>query len=44
MKILAVMGSPRGKGAGYRIVRKIEERMQALGAVSSSISSSKMWT
>jgi len=33
VKILAVMGSPRGKGAGYRIVRKIEERMQALGDV-----------
>ncbi len=33
MKILAVMGSPRGKGCGYRIVRMVENRMKALGEV-----------
>ena len=33
MKILAVMGSPRGKGAGYKIVQKIEDRMKAMGNV-----------
>ena len=27
MKIIAIMGSPRGKGSGYKIVKKIEERM-----------------
>ncbi len=33
MKIIAIMGSPRGKGSGYRIVRMIEERMKALGVI-----------
>ena len=33
MKILAVIGSPRGKGAGYQVVHKIEERMKTLGEV-----------
>ena len=33
MKILAVIGSPRGRGAGYQVVKKIEERMKALGEV-----------
>ena len=33
MKILAIMGSPKGKGAGFRIVTKIEQRMKALGDV-----------
>ncbi len=33
MKILAVMGSPKGKGSGYRIVKKIEDRMKTLGPV-----------
>jgi len=33
MKILAVMGSPRGKGAGYWIIRKIEDRMKSMGDV-----------
>jgi hypothetical protein len=28
MKIIAVMGSPKGKGAGYKIVRMIEDRMK----------------
>jgi multimeric flavodoxin WrbA len=31
MKILAIMGSPKGKGAGYRIVKMIEDRMKAMG-------------
>jgi multimeric flavodoxin WrbA len=31
MKIVAIVGSPRGKGSGYRIVRKIEDRMRAIG-------------
>ena len=31
MKILAIMGNPRGKGSGYKIVRKIEDRMRAAG-------------
>ncbi len=33
MKILAIMGSPKGKGSGYRIVKKIESRMKAVGDV-----------
>ena len=33
MKILAVMGSPKGKGAGYKIIRKIEEGMKMMGDV-----------
>jgi multimeric flavodoxin WrbA len=31
MKVIAIIGSPRGKGAGYKVVRQIEERMKALG-------------
>ncbi len=31
MKILAIMGSPKGKGSGYRIVKIIEDRMKAIG-------------
>jgi multimeric flavodoxin WrbA len=31
MKILAIIGSPKGKGSGYRIVKKIEDRMKAQG-------------
>jgi multimeric flavodoxin WrbA len=34
MKILAIMGSPKGKGAGYKIVQKIEEELNKLGEVS----------
>ena len=33
MKIVATMGSPKGKGSGYRIVRMIEDRMKAIGDV-----------
>lgn len=33
MKILAIMGSPRGKGSGYGIVRMVEDRMKAMGDV-----------
>jgi len=33
MNIVAIMGSPKGKGAGYRIVRAIEDRMKAIGDV-----------
>ena len=33
MKILAIMGSPRGKGSGYKIVKMIENRMIAKGDV-----------
>ena len=33
MKILAIMGSPKGKGSGYKIVRRIEDRMKAVGDV-----------
>jgi multimeric flavodoxin WrbA len=33
MKILAIMGSPKGKGSGYKVVKKIEDRMKALGDV-----------
>ncbi len=33
MKILAIMGSPKGKGSGYEIVKKIEDRMKSMGDV-----------
>ena len=33
MNIVAIMGSPKGKGAGYRIVRAIEDRMKEIGDV-----------
>lgn len=33
MKIIAVMGSPRGKGAGYQIVRMIEDKMKVMGSI-----------
>lgn len=33
MKALAIMGSPKGKCAGYKIVRRIEDRMKAMGDV-----------
>ena len=33
MKIIAIMGSPRGKGSGYKIVKMIEERMKTMGKV-----------
>jgi multimeric flavodoxin WrbA len=33
MKIVAVMGSPRGRGAGHEIVKKIEQTMAAMGEV-----------
>ena len=33
MKIVATMGSPKGRGAGYRIVRMIEDRMKSIGDV-----------
>jgi multimeric flavodoxin WrbA len=33
MKILAIMGSPKGKGSGYRVVQLIEKRMKELGEV-----------
>ncbi len=33
MKILAIIGSPRGKSSGYKIVRMIEDRMKSLGEV-----------
>jgi multimeric flavodoxin WrbA len=33
MKILAIMGSPKGKGSGYRIVKMVEDRMKAMGDV-----------
>ncbi len=33
MKILAVIGSPKGKGSGYRIVKMVEDRMKAVGSV-----------
>ena len=33
MKIIAVMGSPKGKGSGYKIVKMIEEKMKAMGDV-----------
>lgn len=33
MKIVAIIGSAKGKGAGYKIVRMIEDRMKAMGDV-----------
>jgi multimeric flavodoxin WrbA len=33
MKILAIIGSPRRKGSGHKIVRMIEDRMKAMGDV-----------
>lgn len=33
MKILAIMGSPKGKGSGYKVVRMVEERMRQKGDV-----------
>ena len=33
MKVLAIMGSPKGKGNGFRVTRRIEEPMQQLGDV-----------
>lgn len=33
MKIIAIMGSPKGKGSGYRIVKIIEDKMKAMGDV-----------
>ncbi len=33
MKIIAIMGSPKGKGSGYKIVKMIEDRMMAMGDV-----------
>jgi multimeric flavodoxin WrbA len=31
MKVIAIMGSPKGKGSGYKVVKKIEEKMKTLG-------------
>ncbi len=33
MKILAIIGSPKGKGSGFRIVKMIEDRMRAMGDI-----------
>jgi multimeric flavodoxin WrbA len=33
VKIVAIMGSPRGKGSGYKIARKIEDRMKSMGDI-----------
>jgi multimeric flavodoxin WrbA len=33
MNVLAIIGSPKGKGSGYNVTRRIEERMQYLGHV-----------
>lgn len=33
MKVLAIMGSPKGKGSGYRVVQLVEKRMKELGHV-----------
>ena len=33
MKVIAIMGSPKGKGAGYKVVRQVEDKMKALGDV-----------
>jgi multimeric flavodoxin WrbA len=33
MKIVAIVGSPKGKGSGHRIVKMIEDRMKAMGDV-----------
>lgn len=34
MKILAILGSPKGKGSGYKLVKAIEEELRQLGEVS----------
>jgi multimeric flavodoxin WrbA len=33
MKVLAIMGSPKGKGSGYKVVQLVEKRMKELGDV-----------
>ncbi len=33
MKILAVMGSPKGKGQGYKIAEKVEKKMKKFGDI-----------
>jgi multimeric flavodoxin WrbA len=33
MKVLAIMGSPKGKGSGYKVVQLVEKRMKELGEV-----------
>jgi multimeric flavodoxin WrbA len=33
MKILAIMGSPKGKGNGYKAVKRIEDKMKEMGGV-----------
>jgi multimeric flavodoxin WrbA len=33
MKVLAIMGSPKGKGSGYKVVQLIEKRMKEAGDV-----------
>jgi multimeric flavodoxin WrbA len=33
MKVLAIMGSPKGKGSGYKVVQLIEKRMKEAGSV-----------
>ncbi len=33
MKIIAIMGSPKGKGSGYKVIRMIENRMKEMGGV-----------
>jgi len=33
MNIIAIIGSPKGKGSGYKIVRMIEDRMKAMGDI-----------
>lgn len=33
MRVIAIMGSPKGKGSGYTVVRKIEDRLKKLGDV-----------
>ncbi len=33
MKIAAIMGSPKGKGSGYKIVKMLEDRMKAIGDI-----------
>jgi len=33
MKIVAIMGSPKGKGDGYKIVKEIERQMRSMGEV-----------
>jgi multimeric flavodoxin WrbA len=33
MKIVAIMGSPRGRGAGFKVVQQVEERMKTMGTV-----------